>query len=68
MFSFQLVVNDALKPQVQRQVGDLLAVSRQIVGHFNHSPAAQKELADIQNSLNVPEKKLIQVNKHACKN
>lgn len=56
--TLQLVVNDGIA--TQRAVTDLIAVSRKIVGHFNHSPAACAKLKDIQKELGVDIKKLIQ--------
>nr|XP_012224904.1 PREDICTED: zinc finger BED domain-containing protein 4-like [Linepithema humile] len=56
--TLQLVVTEALKSQ--RTVNDLIAVSRKIVTHFNHSPAACYKLKAIQRELNMPTLKLVQ--------
>ncbi|XP_065111239.1 zinc finger BED domain-containing protein 4-like [Paramisgurnus dabryanus] len=44
--SLQLVVNEGLLSQ--RSVSDAIAIGRQIVGHFKHSPLAYSRLQDIQ--------------------
>lgn len=56
--SLQLVILEAMKSQ--RAVIDTIAVSRKIVGHFSHSSAACSKLKQIQDDLNIPNKKLIQ--------
>lgn len=58
MYTFQLVVTEALKSQ--RTIIDLIAASRKIVTHFNHSPAACYKLKAIQGELNKPTLKLVQ--------
>ena len=47
--SLQLVVNDGLLSQ--KSVSDLLAICRQIVGHFERSTVAYNKLNEIQRSL-----------------
>lgn len=57
--TLQLVVNDGIDSQ--RTVKDVIANSRKIVGHFNHSPLACYNLQKIQEEvLHVTPKKLIQ--------
>jgi len=63
--TMQLVVNAALRPTVQRAVGDIIATGRSIVGHFRHSSKATERLQQIQASLNTeaspyPQHRLIQ--------
>ena len=54
-----LVITDALSSQ--RAINDVIALSKKIVGHFNHSSVACSRLCDIQiNSLGIQGKKLIQ--------
>lgn len=53
-----LVVTNALTSQ--RTVSDLIALSKRIVTHFNHSPLACSRMREIQLKLGKPEKKLIQ--------
>lgn len=56
--TMQLVINDCIMSQ--RAVEDILAISRSIVGKFRHSVLAQQRLSDLQESLGVPKKKLVQ--------
>ena len=56
--TLQLVINDGLF--TQRFFNDILKNCRKIVGHFSHSPTASDILADIQNQLGLPQKKLVQ--------
>lgn len=56
--SLQLVILEAMKSQ--RAVLDTIAVARKIVGHFSHSPAACSKLKQIQDDLNIANRKLIQ--------
>ena len=41
-------------------MNDMIARSKQIVSHFNHSPLACSRLKEIQNELSLSQKKLIQ--------
>ena len=56
--SLQLVVNNGMLSQ--KSVSDLLAVCRQIVGHFKRSTIAYDKLNEIQRSLGLPEHHLKQ--------
>jgi len=56
--TLQLVINDGVLSQ--RAVNDLLASCRRIVGHFSHSCLAYSRLREIQESLNLPQHRLIQ--------
>lgn len=57
--TLQLVVKDSIKSQ--RAVSDVIAISRNIVTHFNHSSVACSNLSKIQTEkLNESAKKLIQ--------
>lgn len=56
--TIQLTINDAIFSQ--RSVKDMVARSKQIVGHFNHSSLACSRLKEIQKELGLPQKKLIQ--------
>ena len=56
--SLQLVVNDRVLSQ--KSVSDLLAICRQIVGHFKRSTVAYNKLNEIQRSLGLPEHHLKQ--------
>ena len=51
--SLQLVVNDGVLSQ--RSVSDLLAICRQVVGHFKRSTVAYDKLNVIQRNLGLPE-------------
>ena len=51
--SLQLVVKDGVL--VQRSVSDLLAMCRQIVGHFKRSTLAYGKLNEIQSNLGLPQ-------------
>lgn len=55
--TMQLAVKASLKEQ---NVIDVIASVRKIVGHFNHSAAAQEKLTQIQKELKLPEHKLVQ--------
>lgn len=55
--TLQLAVKGSLKEQ---NVIDVIASARKIVGHFNHSAAAQEKLTLIQKELKLPEHKLVQ--------
>jgi len=50
--SLQLVVHDGVLSQ--RGVSDLLAICRNVVGHFKRSTKATDKLKDIQHSLGLP--------------
>lgn len=52
--TIQLAINDAIFSQTS--VKDMIARSKQIVGHFNHSPLACSRLKEIQKEMNLPEK------------
>ena len=54
--SLQLVIKDGLF--VQRAISDIIAICRNIVGHFHRSSVAGHNLKRIQESLNVPQHKL----------
>ncbi|XP_065150533.1 zinc finger BED domain-containing protein 4-like [Paramisgurnus dabryanus] len=56
--SLQLVVNEGLLSQ--RSVSDAIAIGRQIVGHFKHSPLAYSRLQDIQLQMQMQPKRLQQ--------
>lgn len=56
--SLQLVIQDAIGSQ--RSVSDLIAKSRKIVSHFNHSQTACDKLSKLQEQLNLPKHKLFQ--------
>ena len=56
--SLQLVVNDGVL--IQRSVNDLLAICRQVVGHFKRSTVAYDKLNVIQQNLGLPEHHLKQ--------
>ena len=56
--SLQLVIQDGLLSQ--RAVIDIIAICKSIVGHFHSSSVASHNLKRIQESLNVPQHKLIQ--------
>ncbi|XP_055535390.1 zinc finger BED domain-containing protein 4-like [Wyeomyia smithii] len=56
--TLQLVVLDALDSQ--KAVRDLIAKSRNIVTHFNHSPLACDKLLEIQKRYELTEHKLVQ--------
>ena len=56
--SLQLVIHDGLLSQ--RAVIDVIAICKSIVGHFHRSSVASHSLKRIQESLNVPQHKLIQ--------
>lgn len=59
LHSLHLTISDALTSQ--RSVSDLIAVSKKIITHFNHSPLACSRLTAIQiNELKIPKKKLVQ--------
>ena len=56
--SLQLVIHDGLLSQ--RAIIDTIAICKSIVGHFHRSFVASHNLKRIQESLNVPQHKLIQ--------
>ncbi|KAI2655629.1 Zinc finger BED domain-containing protein 4 [Labeo rohita] len=56
--TLQLVVNEGLLSQ--RSVSDAIAIGRQIVGHFKHSPLAYSRLQDIQLQMQMQPKRLQQ--------
>lgn len=56
--TLQLAVNGGALSQ--RNIADALAVGRQVVGHFKHSPLACSRFEDIQKEVNMPVKKLQQ--------
>lgn len=56
--TLQLVVNEGLP--TQRRVSDAIAIGRQIVGHFKHSPLAYSRLQDIQLQMQMQPKRLQQ--------
>lgn len=58
LHSLQLTINDAIF--TQRYVLDILAICRQIVGHFKHSPAAFAKYQQYQKQLNIPEHTFVQ--------
>lgn len=56
--TLQLVILDAL--DCQKVVKDVIAKSRNIVTHFNHSPLACNRLLEIQEKYELPQRKLLQ--------
>ena len=56
--TLQLAINDAILSQ--RSVSDMIAKAKRIVTHFRHSALGSSRLAEIQNDLGLPKKKLIQ--------
>ncbi|KAL6463619.1 hypothetical protein MHYP_G00280100 [Metynnis hypsauchen] len=56
--TLQLVINEGLLSQ--RSVNDAIASSRQIVGHFKHSPLAYSQLHDLQLQMQMQPKHLQQ--------
>ncbi|XP_072936589.1 zinc finger BED domain-containing protein 4-like [Epargyreus clarus] len=56
--SLQRVITESLK--CQPDLMEMLAASRRIVTHFNHSGLAQEKLKAIQKELNLPEHQLVQ--------
>lgn len=56
--TLQLAVNDCVL--VQRNVKDMLAIARRIVGHFKHSTLAYDHLKKIQDELGAPIKRFQQ--------
>ena len=54
----QLVIDDAIFEQ--RMIEDIIANSRQIARHFNHSTLAYTKLEELQIQHSLPEHKLIQ--------
>jgi len=56
--TLQLCINDSIFSQ--RAVKDIIAISRNIVTHFNHSPSAVNKLTIIQEQLGLKTHKLIQ--------
>lgn len=56
--TLQLVVLDGLDSQ--KSVKDVIAKSRNIVTHFNHSPLACNRLLEIQEKHDLPKRKLLQ--------
>lgn len=58
LHTLQLSIEDAIDSQ--RSVHDMIAVSRKIVTHFNHSAVAFQKLEDAQVQLGLASKKLMQ--------
>src|ERR1044072_5860076 len=56
--TLQLSVNDSIFSQ--KAVSNIIANSRKIVSHFNHSPLATSKLTEIQEQLKLDKHKLIQ--------
>jgi hypothetical protein len=56
--TLQLAINDAIFSQ--RSVSDMIAKAKRIVTHFRHSALGSSRLAEIQDDLGLPKKKLIQ--------
>ena len=56
--TLQLSVNDSIFSQ--KAVSNIIANSRKIVSHFNHSPLAISKLTEIQEQLKLDKHKLIQ--------
>ena len=56
--TLQLALKDGIFSQ--RSVKDIIAICRNIVKHFSHSPLACGKLNEIQKELGIPEHKLIQ--------
>ena len=50
LHTLQLTINDAIF--AQRYVKDILSICKQIVGHFNHSPAAFERYKEYQKRFN----------------
>ncbi|XP_028408659.1 zinc finger BED domain-containing protein 4-like [Dendronephthya gigantea] len=57
LYTLQLAIQDGIMSQ--RSVSDMIARSKRVVTHFNHSALACDRLSKIQ-ELNLPRKKLIQ--------
>ena len=62
--TLQLAVHDGVLSQ--KAVISALSVCRKIVGHFQHSSLAYSKLAMIQESLGLPQHRLIQDGTQAC--
>ncbi|XP_076063455.1 zinc finger BED domain-containing protein 4-like [Oratosquilla oratoria] len=58
LHTLQLSINDAIF--TQKYVKDILSICKQIVGHFNHSPAAFAKYQEYQKRFNLPDHKFIQ--------
>ena len=58
LHTLQLAIQDGILSQ--RSVSDMIARSKRVVTHFNHSALACDRLSKIQEDLNLPKKKLIQ--------
>lgn len=56
--TLQLAIKDAIFSQ--RSVNDMIARARRIVTHFHHSALGCSRLAEIQDDIGLPKKKLIQ--------
>ena len=56
--TIQLAIKDAIFSQ--RMVSDMISKAKKIVGHFHHSALGCNRLAEIQDDLGIPRKKLIQ--------
>ena len=56
--TLQLAIKDAVFPQ--RGVKDMIAKAKRIVTHFHHSALGCNRIAEIQENLALPKKKLIQ--------
>jgi hypothetical protein len=56
--TLQLAINDAIFSQPS--VKDMIAKAKRIVTHFRHSALGSSRLAEIQDDLGLPKKKLIQ--------
>ena len=57
--TLQLAINNAILSQ--RSVSDIIAKAKQIVTHFRHSALGSTRLAEIQNDLGLPKKKVSEV-------
>ncbi len=58
LHTLQLAIQDGILSQ--RSVSDMIARSKRVVTHFNHSALACDRICKIQEELNLPKKKLIQ--------
>ena len=58
LHTLQLSINDAIV--TQKYLKDILSICKQIVGHFNHSPAAFAKYQEYQKRFNLPDHKFIQ--------
>lgn len=58
LHTLQLILNEVIFEQ--RYVKDVIAVCKQIVGHFHHSPSAFAKYEEYQRLFNVPAHRFVQ--------